>query len=97
MRFINAAACGIIIELDATDCFALADACGYAMNRGLPGDHELVGALGTALTAGGIIAAMDTIRDNGVPEERWLEDARRVWAGRDSADPEGHRVATPPD
>lgn len=83
MKFLNASACGVVLELDATDCTALADALDQATTADLPGGNlPLLAALGATLRASAIVAAWDTLQDAQVPQAAFLTDVRRVWGPR---------------
>ncbi len=80
MRFINGTRGGVLLELDPTDCLVIADAIAYANsmdNSGLAFNHAA--ALGAALTACAIVAALDTMEDTKVPGPEALAHTRRVW------------------
>ncbi len=57
MKLQAIAAGGIVLQLDATDCLSLADACGHALRYDMPGDHDLIAALRTALRLGAVVAS----------------------------------------
>lgn len=96
MKFVNVTPGGVLLDLDATDCTALADACDHANHDGLVTDRALVAALGALLRAASVCAAFDTLEDNRVPPAGMLADVRRVWGPRDTSR-EHHPVAPPPD
>ncbi len=56
MKLIAIEAASVTLELDCTDCLQLADACGWANARDLPGDHALVAALRAMLTSAALAA-----------------------------------------
>ncbi len=87
---------GITLDLDATDCLVLADCLAYARRADAPIDFSLVEALRVALRLGAVVAALDTITDNGVPEGAMLADARRVWGPTDSGARGRSRAPEPP-
>ncbi|HEY8598507.1 MAG TPA: hypothetical protein VIL85_08760 [Thermomicrobiales bacterium] len=78
---------GIVLELDATDCLSLADACKHALAYDMPGDHDLIAAHRTALRLGAVVAAYDTATDVATPEAELLAHARTVWGPIDSSVP----------
>lgn len=53
MRIREVAPLTLTIDLDPTDCIALADACRQVASRDLGCDRTLLAALGAALLAGG--------------------------------------------
>ena len=67
------------LDLDPTDCLVLADALALSIHHDATPDYSLTNALRAALEACAIVAASDTLRDNGVQEREMLEDTRRVW------------------
>ncbi len=80
MKFITGTRGDVLLELDPTDCLAIADAMAYANsmdNSGLAFNHTA--ALGAAFTACAIVAALDTLEDTKVPGPEALADTRRVW------------------
>jgi hypothetical protein len=79
MKIVGFDALTATLDLDPTDCLALADACGQALRYDFPGDTSLVRALRAALEACAVIAATDTLRDGNVPESGMLDDTRKVW------------------
>ncbi len=87
---------GITLSLDATDCLVLADCCAYARRADAPIDYALVEALRVALRLGAVVAALDTITDNAVPEAEMLADARKMWGPTDSSAWRSPRAPEPP-
>ena len=85
MKIIGFDALTATLDLDPTDCLALADACGHALRHDYPGDTSLLRALRAVLEACAIVAATDTLRDNGVSEREMLADTRCVWGAHDHA------------
>ena len=80
MKLINSAPIGVIVQLDATDCLAIADALDHANRTELDHkDYSLFAALEAAFTACAVVAALDTLSDGQVDGERALADTRRVW------------------
>lgn len=80
MKFVNGTAGGVLLNLDATDCLAVADAIAYANRLDIDyKDFNHLAALGAAFTACAIVAALDTLEDTRVPGEEALADTRRVW------------------
>ncbi len=67
------------LDLDPTDCLVLADALAFSMSHDATPDYSLTNALRAALEACAVIAATDTLRDNGVSEREMLADTRQVW------------------
>lgn len=96
MKFVNVTPGGVRLDLDATDCTVLADACAHADCYGLVTDRALLAALGAALRAASVAAAFDTLEDNKVAPREMLADVRRVWGPRDTSTAR-HPVAPPPD
>jgi len=78
---------GIVLDLDATDCLSLADACRHALRYDMPGDRDLLAAHETALRLGAVVAAFDTLTDGEIPEAAMLADVRRVWGPTDTSVP----------
>lgn len=95
MKLIAIAAGGVVLELDATDCLSLADACGHALRFDMPGDHDLIAAHRTALRLGAVVAAFDTLKDADIPEAAMLADIRKVWGPIASSVPGRVRVLEP--
>jgi hypothetical protein len=95
MKLINIAAGGVILELDATDCLSLADACGHALRYDMPGDHDLIAAHRTALRLGAVVAAFDTAKDVATPDDGLLAHVREVWGPNDSSLPGRIRAPEP--
>lgn len=95
MKLVTANVRTVAVELDATDCLALADACHRAVRDDLPGNREHLAALATALDALAIVAAFDMLEDNmracADRDFDFIADTRRVWGPRDSY--RGDRVA----
>ncbi len=56
MKLVTIAAASVTLELDCTDCLALADACGWANSHDIPGDYALLGALRGMLTSAALAA-----------------------------------------
>jgi len=83
-----------MLELDATDCLALADACGWAKRFDMPMDFALVNALQTALQLGALLcyAPGTVIRSDDTPID--LAAVRATWGMPDTAFAHG-RVADP--
>jgi len=80
MKFLdNPSGATVILELDATECLALADACGHAQRYDMPGDRDLMAVHETALRLGAVVAAFDTLKDAEVAEADMLADTRKVW------------------
>jgi len=73
------------LDLDPTDCLVLADALAFSLSHDATPDYSLTNALRAALEACAVIAATDTLRDNGVSEKGMLEDTRRVWGAFDTS------------
>ena len=96
MMFVKVVPCGVVVELDATDCLQLADALGYSEHRDIPGNRIHVNALRAALTACAVLAAHDTNTDVDTPEDQLLAETRRVWGPRDTRWLAGERVLEPP-
>ncbi len=96
MKLIAIAPPAVTVELDATDCLVLADALASAIYHDPAPDPGLVNALRAALEACAVLAATDTLRDNGVPEAGMLDDTRRVWGPIDTRLAEKPRVTKPP-
>jgi hypothetical protein len=80
MKIVGFDALTATLDLDPTDCLALADACAAALFHDAVADRNLVAALRAALEACAVISATDTLRDNRVPEAGMLDDTRKVWA-----------------
>jgi hypothetical protein len=95
VRIINIENGAATFELDPRDCIQLADACGYAINRDIPGDHHLLEALGAALTAGAMAAFA---LDHGAvaKSEYTMAGLRAFWAPLDSACIESRKVLEAP-
>ncbi|HEY8601066.1 MAG TPA: hypothetical protein VIL85_21715 [Thermomicrobiales bacterium] len=72
------------LDLDPTDCLVLDDALAFSLAHDASPDHALTNALRAALEACAVIAATDTLRDNGVKEREMLADTRRVWGAFDT-------------
>ena len=85
MKLLTIAPIAVTVELDATDCLALADALATSIYYDACPDHSLVNALRAALEGFAVLAATDTLRDNQTPEAGMLEDTRRVWGPFDHA------------
>ncbi len=80
MKFITGTRGGVLLELDPTDCLAIADAIAYANKMDSSYlDFNHTAALGAAFTACAIVAALDTLADTKVPGPEALADTRRVW------------------
>ncbi len=73
------------LDLDPTDCLVLADALALSIYHDAAPDYSLTNALRAAFEACAVIAATDTLRDNGVSEKEMLADTRRVWGPFDHA------------
>jgi hypothetical protein len=56
MKLINIEESALTVELDPTDCQALADACAWRMNHDIAGDCNLLAAPQAALTSGAMAA-----------------------------------------
>lgn len=95
MRLHAIAAGGVVLELDATDCLSLADACHHARRYDMPGDRDLLAAHETALRLGAVVAAFDTLTDGAVAEADMLADTRKVWGPTDTSVPGRVRTADP--
>lgn len=95
MKLINIETIAATFELDPMDMLQLADACGYAIYRDMPGDHHLLAALQSALTSAALAAfALDR---KTVEEERYtLTGLREVWAPKDSAWVDARKVMEAP-
>ncbi len=85
MKLLTIAPIAVTVELDATDCLVLADALATSIHYDACPDRSLVNALRAALEACAVLAATDTLRDNGVSEREMLEDTRRVWGSFDTS------------
>ena len=84
MKIADIAEARVTIELDCTDCLALADACAWATCKDLPGDSSLVQALGAMFTAAAL-AAFAVEHGNGDAEGAYtLEELRRLRVPYDS-------------
>jgi hypothetical protein len=95
VRIINIENGAATFALDPRDCIQLADACGYAINHDIRGDHHLLEALGAALTS----AAMAAFAlDHGAVEEGeyTMAGLRAFWAPLDSACIDARKVLVPP-
>jgi hypothetical protein len=94
MKLVNIAQIAATFELDPRDCLALADACGYAISRDIPGDHHLLAALRAALTAGAMAAfALD---EGAVKKEEYtLAGLRAFWAPEDAGHTDGRKAPEP--
>ena len=79
MKLLTIAPIAVTVELDATDCLALADALATALYYDQTPDRNLIQALRAALEGFAVLAATDTLRDNQTPEAGMLADTRRVW------------------
>jgi len=79
MKLLTLAPIAVTVELDATDCLALADALATSIYYDACPDHSLVNALRAALEGFAVLAATDALRDNQTPEAGMLADTRRVW------------------
>jgi hypothetical protein len=84
VKLLSIAPITVTIELDATDCLALADALAHTVYHDAASDSNYLSALRAALEAFAVIAATDTLREDHVPEERMIEDTRRVWGPLDT-------------
>jgi hypothetical protein len=93
-QLINIEMTAATFELDPRDCLALADACGYAINRNIPGDHYLLAALRAALTAGAMAGfALDW---GAVEEDAYtLAGLREFSAPADGHHIDGRKVLAP--
>ncbi len=95
MKLIAIAPIAVTVELDATDCLSLADACHHALRYDMPGDRDLLAAHETALRLGAVVAAFNTLQDAAVPEAAMLADVRRVWGPADTSVPGRARAPEP--
>ncbi len=86
----------VTLDLDPTDCIIIADALATAVYHDLAPDPGLVNALRAVFEACPIVAATDTLRDNGVSEAGMLDDTRRVWGPLDTRLAEKPRVTKRP-
>ncbi len=84
------------LDLDPTDCIIIADALASAVYHDHAPDPGIVNALRAAFEACAIVAATDTLRDNGVAEAGMLDDTRRVWGLIDTRLAEKPRMARRP-
>ena len=85
MKLLTIAPIAVTVELDATDCLALADALATALYYDQTPDRNLIQALRAALEGFAVLAATDTLRDSRVPEAGMRDHTRRVWGPFDHA------------
>ena len=81
MKLIDIAPIALTVELDPTDCLALADAIGWSVCHDIKGDHSHLTALRAALTAGAFAAFL--AEDGMERRQRTLAGLREVWAPHD--------------
>ena len=82
MKLIDIRSSALTIELDPTDCLALADAIGWSIRHDIKGDFNHLEALRAALTAGAFAAFL--VEDGASAEQRTLAGPRAVWAPLDA-------------
>jgi hypothetical protein len=95
VKVINIESIAATFALDPRDCLALADACGYAVNHDIAGDHALLTTLRAVLTS----AAMAAFAlDRGAVEEReyTLAGLRAFWAPEGCRYTDARKVLEPP-
>ncbi len=96
MKLLTIEKIAVTVELDATDCLALADALATSIYYDHCPDHSFINALRASLEACAVLAATDTLRDNRTPEAGMLEDTRRVWGAFDTRLAEKPRMTKRP-